>query len=47
MGSSDIRIGTWDYLRWSGPIEKDGKIIAAKIIVYVGDDEEYFTFIQP
>ena len=29
------------------PIEPHGKIVAAKIIVYAGDDEEYFSFISP
>jgi site-specific recombinase XerC len=50
MTSSGIRLGAWDYLKWGHirPIkEKDGKdIIAAKIIVYAQEDEEYFTFIS-
>jgi integrase len=47
MASSGIRLGAWDYLRWGNikPIEIDGKVVAAKIIVYAGDEEEYFTFI--
>src|SRR5215207_9127750 len=47
MGSSGIRLGAWDYLRWKDiqPIERQGKVIAAKIVVYAGDDEEYFSFI--
>jgi integrase len=47
MASSGIRLGAWDYLRWGNikPIERDGKVVAAKIIVYAGDEEEYFTFI--
>lgn len=49
MASSGVRVGFWDYLRWSHikPIEKDGEVIAAKMIVYAGEDEEYFTFISP
>jgi hypothetical protein len=49
MISSGIRLGAWDYLRWRHiiPIEKNGKIVAAKLIVYGDDDEEYFTFITP
>lgn len=49
MASSGIRLGSWDYLRWRDiqPIERYGKIVAAKIIVYSGDDEEYFSFITP
>ena len=47
MASSGMRLGAWDYLRWKDiqPIERQGKVIAAKIIVYAGDDEEYFSFI--
>jgi hypothetical protein len=35
MASSGIRIGAWDYLCWSHirPIERNGEIVAAKIIV--------------
>jgi hypothetical protein len=49
MASSGIRLGAWDYLRWGHitPSERDGKIVAAKMIVYAGDEEEYFTFITP
>ena len=49
MASSGIRIGAWDYLRWGHikPIENDGKIVAAKMIVYSGDDEQHFTFMTP
>ncbi len=49
MTSSGIRLGAWDYLRWGNirPIEKKGiGIVAAKMIVYEGEDEEYFTFIS-
>lgn len=36
-------------MRWGhiNPIKKDGEIICAKIIVYAGDDDEYFSFITP
>ena len=49
MISSGIRIGAWDYLQWKHilPIERDGKIVAAKIIVYAGEPEQYFSFITP
>ena len=49
MASSGIRVGAWDYLRWKAhtPIERRGKVVASKIIVYAGDDEEYFSFITP
>jgi len=49
MISSGIRLGSWDYLRWGNikPIEKgDSGVLAAKMIVYAGEDEEYFTFIS-
>ena len=43
MASSGIRLGAWDYLHWGDirPIERDSKIVAAKIIVYAGEDDEY------
>lgn len=49
MCASGIRLGSWDYLRWQdvSPIIKDGKVVAAKLRVYAGDPEEYFTFITP
>jgi hypothetical protein len=49
MASSGIRLGAWDFIQWKyiEPINRDGKIIAAKIVVYPGDDEEYFSFITP
>ncbi len=36
MISSGIRLGAWDYFKWDHirPIEKVGKVVAAKIIVY-------------
>lgn len=48
MASSGIRIGAWDYLQWGHirPIEREGKVIAAKMIVYAGEEEEYFTFMS-
>src|SRR5918999_2778169 len=51
MVSSGIRIGAWDYLQWKhiSPISNNttGEIIAAKILVYPGDREQYYTFITP
>jgi hypothetical protein len=46
MASSGIRIGAWDYLGWGNiqPIEREGKIVAAKIIVYAGESELYFSY---
>jgi hypothetical protein len=48
MASSGIRIGAWDYLQWKHikPINNEkGEIIAAKLIVYFGDREQYYCFI--
>jgi hypothetical protein len=48
MSSSGIRLGARDCLRWGHirPIEKDGEVVAAKIIVYAEEDEEYYSFIS-
>ena len=53
MLSSGIRSGAWDYLKWKHIIPIYGNennsnnkvVIAAKIIVYAGENEEYFSFI--
>jgi hypothetical protein len=48
MASSGIRVGAWDYLQWKHvtPINNGvGEVIAAKLIIYPGDHEEYYTFI--
>jgi hypothetical protein len=49
MGSSGIRLGAWDFLLWEHitPITREGKLIAAKIVVYAGDQEQYFSFLTP
>jgi hypothetical protein len=50
MVSSGIRIGAWDYLRWKHvlPLTNDlDELVAAKLLVYAGDQEEYYTFITP
>jgi hypothetical protein len=48
MVSSGIRLGAWDYLRWRHirPIYSNNEIIAAKILVYAGEEEQYFTYIS-
>ncbi len=49
MVSSGIRVGAFDYLKMKHIIpifdEQHKQIIAAKIIIYAGDMEEYFSFI--
>jgi hypothetical protein len=52
MVSSGIRIGAWNYLKWKHitPVTNDNisnEVIAAKLLVYPGDKEEYYTFITP
>ena len=49
MASGGLRLGAWDYLKWGNiiPVEKDGELVAAKIIVYDGEADEYFSFITP
>jgi hypothetical protein len=49
MSSCGIRLGAWDYLRWRDiePIRREAEIVAAKVIVYAGDSEEYFSFMTP
>lgn len=48
MASSGIRLGAFDFLQWKHIIpiyNDDGKVLAAKIIVYAGDNEEYYSFL--
>ena len=51
MCSSGIRVGAWKYLRWKHvtPIkdEKTDEIIAAKLIVYADEHDQYYTFMTP
>ncbi|MGC1928639.1 MAG: hypothetical protein WA667_06660 [Candidatus Nitrosopolaris sp.] len=49
MASSGIRVGAWDYLRRGNilPIEKDSKIVAARMLVYAGEEGSYITYITP
>lgn len=50
MSSTGIRLGAFDTLKWKDvlPIEDENKeIIAAKLVVYRGDNEQYCTFMTP
>ena len=50
MASSGIRVGAWDHLKWNHVFSNNpemAKLLAAKINVYVDDDDEYITFITP
>lgn len=49
MMSSGIRLGAWDYLKLKDVIpisDEKGDVIAAKLIAYSGEPEEYFTYIS-
>jgi hypothetical protein len=51
MASSAIRLGAWDYLKWKNvtPINdnKTAELMAAKLVVYAGEPDEYYSFITP
>jgi hypothetical protein len=50
MISSGIRIGAWDYLQWKYVVpttNSENSIVAAKIIIYAGEPESYYSFITP
>lgn len=47
MSSAGIPLEARNHLRWGQikPIQTDDKVVAAKITIYAGDPEEYFSFI--
>jgi hypothetical protein len=48
MVSGGFRIGAWDYLKWKHITlltGEDREIIAAKMVIYSGEPEEYYCFI--
>jgi integrase len=49
MASTGIRVGAWDYLKYGHitPIEREGKVAAAKVLVYAGTPDSYITFMTP
>lgn len=51
MLSCGMRVGSWDHLKWKHviPIQRDGQIIAAKIILKNTkiNNKNYFSFITP
>lgn len=49
MVSSGIRVGAWDYLKWGHvtPIEREGQLVAGRLLVYAGEEEQYATYITP
>lgn len=50
MISSGIRIGAWEWLKWKNIVplyDDNSNVIAAKILVYDGEPEQYFSFTTP
>ena len=49
MAATGIRVGAWDYLRYGDivPIEREGKLVVAKVLVYAGTPDSYITFMTP
>ncbi|MFL6411204.1 MAG: hypothetical protein ACJ71K_08170, partial [Nitrososphaeraceae archaeon] len=49
MASSGVRVGAWDHFKWGHicPIVREAELLAAKVNVYAGEDDEYITFITP
>ncbi|MDG7011598.1 MAG: hypothetical protein JRN11_05925 [Nitrososphaerota archaeon] len=49
MASGGFRVGAWDYMcvRDVEPVERDGRVAAAKVTVYRGEPEQYFTYVTP
>jgi len=50
MISSGIRIGAWEFLKWKHvkPFHSEnGEVVAAKLIVYAQEADEYYSFITP
>jgi integrase len=50
MVSSGIRVGAWDFLKWKHVIpirieNMNNEVVAAKLVVYGGQKEEYYSFI--
>jgi hypothetical protein len=47
MASSGIIVRAWDYLQWKHitPLHNDSEVVAAKLLIYPGEQEEYYTFI--
>lgn len=49
MCSGGFRLGAWDYIRWGDiqPIFRNEMVVAAKVVIYAGEEEEHITFITP
>jgi hypothetical protein len=49
MVSSGMRVGAWEYMNWGDitPIGRGNDVVAAKVKVYAGTPDQYFSFITP
>ncbi len=49
MATGGVRIGSFNYYTWRDiePVYREKEIVAAKLTVYRGEEEEYFTFVTP
>jgi integrase len=47
MCSSGIRVGAWEWLKWKHVIPMPNADGIAKLVVYAGEPQEYFSFISP
>ncbi len=49
MASTGVRVGAWEYLKYGNitPIEREGELVAAKVLVYAGTPDWYITFMTP
>lgn len=48
--STGIRVGAWDYMKWKHitPIKNENNVIvAAKLVVYPNETEQYFYIYDP
>ena len=49
MASTGIKVGAWDYLKYGNitPTEREGKLVAPKVLVYAGTPDWYIAFMTP
>ena len=42
-------MGAWDYLKYGNitPTEREGKLVAPKVLVYAGTPDWYIAFMTP
>jgi hypothetical protein len=49
MAYTGIRVGAWDYLKYGhiAPMERYGKLVCARLLVYAGTPDWHVTFMTP